>query len=135
MIGSAILSACSAPPEPISVGRAKGNIVFWNGDIVSVDGWLGKCEGFDCALFPSRATMEEMRSNLPSSDEALDAYEQALGIGADARFDEKAKAYQYRHVRIRGRLDSTCTFHTCFDRVTDLHPMDIQPLKATSKAD
>lgn len=111
----------------VSVEQVTQNIHAWDGQIVTVSGWLGKCRGLDCAIY---ATLDDARSIGPiyESNDYQAAMARRLGIGFDAEFDRKAAPLQFRKVRVRGRVSDECRGdNICTDRAPDIHPISIEP--------
>jgi hypothetical protein len=128
------LVSCSSPPppsSPVQVGQLIENIHAWNGKQITVEGWLGKCEGYECAIFPdpkhaSGGTVEDWKTGL-SIGSPLDFKE------APADFDERAAPLQFRHVLLKARVNDRCFPNGCTDRADILQPIDIQPWKPSPR--
>ena len=126
-----LASACwwPGPEHTVTPTQVRRNIWVWDGKLVTVGGWLGKCSGLDCMMFTSQSDMQaaEMRnSGTREWDRALD---RGLGIGFNRDFDRSAAALQWQFVLIRGRVNDHCRglFGLCYDRTSDLEPISIQP--------
>lgn len=118
-----------APLMPVSVQDVIDNIHAWNGKIVTVDGWLGKCGGLDCHIHPTLADAKTIALIDYSNDAWKGAMDRAVGIGYDSKFDQTAEPLQLTRVLLKARVSDRCRgwFVGCTDRAPDLTPISIQP--------
>lgn len=127
----ATLGGCATPGPPgaVSVADVVRNIHAWNGTVVSVEGWLGECEGLDCGLFSSLVDARLVAARGNGDPRWLDVLKHSLSIGYDKRFDRQAAPLQFRHVIMVARVSDDCrdppATTICVDRVDDLRPVAI----------
>jgi hypothetical protein len=104
--------------------------------MVRVQGWLGKCQGLDCAIYPTLAEAKSVAVDDSKSPEWQTAMKHRLSIGTAYDFDEQAAPLQFGFVTIVGILSDMCRgWHgTCLDRAPDLTPLAITAVQPTKKA-
>lgn len=114
----------SLPKDPVLVETVQTNAIGWDGQIVIVDGWLGKCQGDECQIFKDQA----------SAMASLDAYsnENGLPIGASDKFDQQAEKLQFSRVLLNARINKLCVVEDCKDRADVLQPISIMKWTAQS---
>lgn len=102
-------------------------MIVWHNSVVTVEGWLGECQGSDCSLWPDSRTMHAFYASESGTPEWSENYEQSLSIGFDKDFDAAAEPLQGTNVRIIGRVDRTCArqIATCLGRPAHIHPIKI----------
>jgi hypothetical protein len=119
----------AVPAEAVSVADAIKNIHAWNGTVVTVEGWLGQCEGLDCGLFSTLADARQVAGRGDGDPHWLEASKRGLSIGYDPSFDRQAAPLQFRHVTVVARISDECRdpppTTICVDRVDDLRPISI----------
>jgi hypothetical protein len=72
--------------------------------------------------------MEVVQAGNYDSDEWHQSFSRGLGVGSAEGFDEAAAPLQLKYVRIKGRVNDTCSGwfgRMCTDRVPDIEPMSI----------
>ena len=109
---------------PAQVGA---NIHDWDGQIVTVEGWLGRCEELNCMLYSDPADRRILEQGGEWSTAQEHALRRTLSVGADDTFDASALPLQNSRVRIRGRVNDMCWPANCSDRAPDIEPLSIQP--------
>jgi hypothetical protein len=122
-----LVGSCAVDPLPkgsVAVETMQENAVSWDGQIVIVDGWLGKCQGYECQIFVSQAAAmanPETRSR-----------ESSLPIGASDKFDREAESFQFSRVLLKARINKLCVVEDCKDRADVLQPISITKWAAQS---
>ena len=123
--------------QPVTVEDVNDNIRSWDGQIYRVTGWLGRCEGLDCALYP---TLDDAR--IVASDDYdravwSRAMDRRLGIASMGDFDDRAAPYQFQEVELTALVHDQCRGWQsgCTDRVPDLIPFDITPINPANEAE
>ncbi len=114
----------SLPANPVTVETVRSNAVEWDGQIVVVDGWLGKCQGYECQIFVNQAAA--MAEPQPLSRES------SLPIGASDKFDQQAEKLQFSRVLLKARINKLCVVEDCKDRADVLQPISITKWTAQS---
>ena len=122
-----VLSGCGhpAPDHVVSVTALADNIVAWDGEQVTVEGWLGKCSNQDCHIFATVSDMNIVSRSNYESDEWSEAFRRGISIGYDDEFDKRAEPLQYTFVRVRARVNKECWPANCLDRADVLQPISI----------
>ena len=113
----------------VSPAEVGANINRWNGHIVTVEGWLGRCEGLDCLLYTNPSDREVLEQDGEWSSKQERALRRTLSIGASHSFDAAAFPLQFSQVRIRGRVNDMCWPARCSDRAPDIEPLSIQSVE------
>jgi hypothetical protein len=137
LCSSMAMAGCnSAPVEPVTVTKARDNIHTWNGRIITVQGWLGNCQGYDCGIYPTLPEAKSVMSDDPHSSQWQSAMNRRLSIGTAYDFDEKAAPLQFQQVSIQAVLSDVCRGwdRGCTDRAPDLVPLSIVVLHPAKKA-
>lgn len=94
-----------------------------DGKLVTVRGWLPRCEGYDCLLYDSQEAAEA-----DLSDKRSHRY---LGIGDSPEFDKNVAGQLPAFVVLRAKFDAECVEPSgwiCLDRVADLTQVKILKL-------
>jgi hypothetical protein len=112
------------PKGITTVTATSSNIFAWDGQVVVIDGWLGKCRGYDCGIFPDPIT-EEKYKLVVAGDLSSNEFSKSLPIGSTPDFDEKAEALQFQRVLLTAKVNDECHKSECLDRVNTLEPIDI----------
>jgi hypothetical protein len=134
-VATALLSCSPPPPDNVvSVTTLTENIVAWDGEHVTVEGWLGKCAGFECHIFATVADMNIISRGDYQSDEWGQSAERSISIGSTEEFDRLAESLQYSFVKLRARVDKTCWEGLCTDRASVLHPISVSPVVIEGRA-
>ena len=125
----AMVSSCAkeVPDKPVSVADVVDNIHAWDGKIVTVVGWLGTCQGYDCGLYPTMRDAEIVATISSDNGGWKIAMGRRVSIGFDEEFDRAAGPLQFSKVSIRGKVSDECRglFVGCTDRASDLYPISI----------
>lgn len=126
-----VLAGCSAPNPrvPLPVTEVRDHIVEWDGRIVTVEGWLGRCGGLDCGIYPTLADAQIVAQGNMSTNAEMRAMDRRLDIGFDDAFEAAAKPLQFKAVRLKARLNKECYPHKCKDRADILQPISIEPVE------
>ena len=123
-----LVSGCSGnsvPDSPVAIDAVQKNISIWHGKIVTVDGWLGKCQGYECQIFVSQAAA--------MANPETQSYESSLRIGASDSFDRAAEELQFSRVLLKAQINKQCfDVGTCKDRADVLKPLSIAKWTANS---
>ena len=112
------------PPEVIA------DIHRLNGKVVHVEGWLGECNSLDCGLYASLEDAEIVEKNDWHSLEWKAAMDRRLSIGPSPSIDFFwSYILAKRKVTIRARVSDWCHQKNrfCFDRATDIDPIQVYP--------
>jgi hypothetical protein len=130
------LAACAkpVPTENVSTADVIDNIHAWNGKVVTVEGWLGECQGYNCGIFPALTDARVVVSGNYQTDEWRDAMNRSLSIGSADGFDETAAPLQFKRVRLKARVNDECWPANCTDRANILEPISIEALSPPAKA-
>lgn len=125
--------ARTVPNEPVVVDDVIKNIHIWDGKFVTVVGWLGTCEGYDCGIYSTLAGAKMAATNSGSKAEWNAAMDRRVSLAFDTKFDRAAKPLQFKLVSIRAKISDECRgFLTgCTDRAPDLYPLSIQSYPPT----
>ena len=114
------LTACGAKSltdDPVTVEWLHKNVVDWDGRVVVVDGWLGRCKGDDCGIFSTKESASLVGSGM------LDG---GVPIGATDEFDRAAEKLQFSRVLLKARINKECFNNPgCKDRSDVLQPISI----------
>lgn len=135
------LSGCADPKFSdegrVTVSEVADNINRWDGQIHRIRGWLGNCEGLDCALYPTLDDARTVEIGDPGSDAWMGAMDRALGIASIGDFDERAAPYQFSEVEVIALVSAECRSpnRACTDRVPDLFPFEIKPINPANEAE
>ncbi len=129
---SVVAAACSAPPikARTTVSDVTQHIHVWNNKIVIIDGWLGKCKGYDCEIFDNKAD-EDAESNYLHFHGSKPV-SPGLFIGSSSIFDKAAEPLQHSRVLLKAVVNDKCYPYNCVDRADILIPVDIQPWQSES---
>ena len=125
------LTSCSegVPSAPVTPASVIANINAWDGETVEVEGWLGRCEDLDCAIYSTLSDLLTPYSETKVGYEAWsNAQDRALSIGSTGTFDDAAEPLQFTYVRITARVNDECWPNRCLDRASDLEPISIEQL-------
>jgi hypothetical protein len=130
------LAACAKPVPSGNVSTTDliDNIHAWNGKIVTVEGWLGECAGYNCGIFPTLIDARVVASGDYQSDEWGDAMDRGLSIGSADGFDESAAHLQFERVILKARVNDQCWPANCTDRANVLEPISIEAAPLPTKA-
>lgn len=136
-----LLAVCQTMPHQSSgdalvgdrttVADIRRNINAWDGKTVQVEGWLGYCADYQCAIFDTE---------LDARSDSLDAWDRGLSIGDSPAFDAKAVKLQFSRVLLKAEVNNDCFQNFCTDRADLLRPIEIgvwteAHLKSSEKAD
>ena len=124
-----LVVGCQAEP-PMGVRETISKIHSMNGQRVRVAGYLGRCWGYDCALYENED--ERKRADRYFMDPRLrnEPVPEFLGIGGEEKFDAKARPFTNSYVVISGKLSDRCRDKqlrwSCLDRGSELEPIAIE---------
>lgn len=125
----ASVAGCAKPVPngPVVVTDVIENIHYWDGEIVTVRGWLGQCQRLSCVLYSSLSDAIIVASQRPDHAK-LSATIDAISIGSNIAFDQAAAPLEFSQVIITGRVSDECRGWTvdCLDRASDIHPISIR---------
>lgn len=130
----AMVTGCTkqVPNKPVSVTDVVDNIHDWDGEVVTVYGWLGQCQRLSCVLYSSLSDAIIVASQRPEQAKRIAAID-GVSIGSDEKFDRAAARLEFSQVIIRGKVSDECHGWTvdCMDRASDIYPISITsyPLK------
>lgn len=126
----AILPGCAkpVPDRPVLVTEVVDNIHAWDGQTVTINGWLVLCQGHTCLLHPNLADAIIVVSAGPDPDEFMAAMDRGISIGSDKKFDAAAAPLQFSQVTVRGKVSDECRgwMVSCLDRASDIYPISIK---------
>ena len=126
----AILAGCAkpVPKTPVLVTDVVDNIHAWDGQTVTINGWLGVCEGLSCLLHASLDDAVIVISPVSDKGEYLAAMDRSISIGSDKKFDAAAAPLQFSEVTVRGIVSDECHgwMVICIDRASDIYPISIK---------
>ena len=124
------LGGCGYAPinvdEVLTVPQVAEHIHYLDGKIVTVEGWLGKCAGYDCHISPSHDDMYTIVVVDYHSEKWSAAMDRSLSIGGSEAFDQVAAPLQFSKVRIKARINDRCWSLACTDRADILEPISIK---------
>lgn len=124
------LGGCGYAPinvdEVLTVPQVAEHIHYLNGKVVTVEGWLGKCAGYDCRISPSRGDTNIIVTVDYHSEKWSAAMDRSLPIGGSEPFDQMAAPLQFSKVRIKARINDRCWPRNCTDRADILQPISIE---------
>ena len=125
----AILAGCSkpVPKTPVLVTDVVDNIHAWDGETVTVHGWLGQCQRLSCNLYSSLSDAIIVASQRPEQAK-LSAEIDGISIGSTKKFDQAAAPLQFSEVIVRGIVSDECRgwMVDCMDRASDIYPISIK---------
>ena len=127
LIGCALLASCdSAPPDgPKSTpAQVSANIPAWNGKEVMVEGWMGECQGNDCAIYDSLDDLRTVEAGDSRSDSWSAAMSRRLAFGPSSAFDAIAARKYMQRVIVRVIVTGKCK-PFCIDRAGDAQPIQL----------
>jgi hypothetical protein len=128
ILALALVSSCAkaVPKGAVSVADIIDNIHAWDGETVTVHGWLGQCQKLSCVLYASLSDAIIVESQRPDQAK-LSAAIEGVSIGSSKTFDNAAAQLQFSEVIIRGKVSDECRglFVDCTDRGPDLYPISI----------
>jgi hypothetical protein len=110
------------PAGETTVQAVIDNIYAWDGDVVTIRGWLGKCFDLDCHLFDEKND---------AVGTGLERYGRALSIAYTPTFDDVAVHLQFSPVRLRAKVNADGL--GWLDRAPVLRPISIAPLSTFAK--
>jgi hypothetical protein len=115
-----LVTACGGSPlidGPVTIEVLQKNVADWDGRVVVVDGWLGKCKGDDCGIFESKEAATRVDSVI---------FDGRIPIGATDEFDRAAEKLQFSRVLLKARINKECFNNTgCKDRADVLQPISL----------
>ncbi len=127
----AFVAGCTkqAPDKPVLVADVIENIHAWDGQFVTVVGWLGTCEGYDCGLYSTLADAKIVAMDSGSMAKWKAAMDRRVSLAFDRKFDQAAKPLQFQQVSIRAKISDECRglMTGCTDRAPDIYPVSITP--------
>lgn len=136
LVPSIMLLGCSEPvPErPVSVLEVRDNIHAWNGETVTIDGWLGECRGYDCRIYNSLSDARTVELSVAKKGAWMEAFGRTLGIASNTDFDAEAIKVPFTRIRLTAKVSDECrgSWTSCLDRVPDLYVISFKPIE-TSK--
>ena len=151
LLSALATGACGSAPskKPMTIAELIPQIDRQNGQMVSVVGYLSRCEVYSCRLYRNKTESEDVdrsmsavRAALASGATDVSGFafpdHPVLGIGTGSWFgffDLRATFYANSYVVITGRVTNNCRFEgrsACFDREPDLEPSAIRAVIARS---
>ena len=137
LIGQITLAGCgliSPAGTVVSPVEVRQNIQALDGKVVTVEGWIGRCDATNCGLYASLEDAELVEDWRPKdngrpSDAWYAAMNRRVSIGGNAWFDFRVQFFAMSKVKVRGRIDSYCRTEGvfCFDRANELEPVQFYP--------
>mgnify|MGYP004058701709 CR=1 FL=1 len=121
----------------VSVAEVIDNINRWDGQIYQIHGWLGTCEGHDCAIFETRNDAQTAADGNYGSDAWKRAMDRRLSIASIGDFDNRAAPLQFEEVALIALVSAECRGWNggCTDRAPDLYPFHITPINPANEAE
>jgi len=121
----------------VSVTEVIDNIARWDGKIYRVHGWLGRCEGLDCAIYATRNDAQIVAGGDYESDAWSEAMDRRLSIASIGDFDDRAAPLQLQKVELIALVSAECRGWNggCTDRASDLYPFDIKLINPANEAE
>ena len=127
----AVASACSTQDEAVvplqEISASPGQ---WDGQVVTVEGWLRQCGELDGFIVPTRADLETVQDACAGErcDLAIDVFDKrAVSIGYDEAFDRSAKPLRGSHVLVTAKVHADEWLQPGLDRSEALQPISIRP--------
>ncbi|MBB3034892.1 hypothetical protein [Alteriqipengyuania lutimaris] len=121
----------------VSVAKVIDNINRWDGHIYRIHGWLGTCEGLDCAIYETHNDAQTAADGDVSSDAWERAMDRRLSIASLGDFDNRAAPLQFEEVELIALVSAECRGWNggCTDRAPDLYPFDITSINPQNQAE
>lgn len=133
---STMLLGCPkpVPDHPVSVLDVQKNIHAWDGETVTIDGWLGECRGYDCRIYNSLSDARMADQGDMAKTAWMEAMDRSLGIASNDSFDAEAIKAPFTKIRLKAKVSDKCSGSSiiCLDRVPDLYVTSFKPI-ITSK--
>lgn len=117
----AMATSIAVAPQVFSIAEIQANAKALNQQTVQIRGWLGRCGGLDCMLYPSLSAAHNNGSGGLSVGDGSPAIEATLEANA------------FTQVIVEARFDSTCLAPRaeCVDRPSTFTPIRIERVQTS----
>jgi hypothetical protein len=133
----ALISGCTklAPKTPVTVADVLANIHNWNQQIITIDGWLGICKGYNCRIFQSLADARAADFSQQENQINADVVDRALSIASDEKFDLAVLQIPFTKIRLKAKVNDECKrkMSVCKDRASNLFVISFKPIPQTEE--
>jgi hypothetical protein len=132
VVGSiAALGACTGQDlDKVPLEEISANPLNWDGEAVTVDGWLLQCRELDCHIVPTAQDLDLIANACPGEkcEIAIETFDKrAVSLGGDEEFDRAARPLEGSHVLLTAKVNAASWSRDCLDRCDALQPISIAP--------